>query len=111
MYLVRFCYDFAPIDRDVALDLIGHELDAARRMGLSGRLLVPLTRPPGGPSLVFEVEVERLEQVESLRHGGGDDGEIGPWARELSKILLQPPHVEILRISDTPRSQPTQLSA
>jgi hypothetical protein len=48
MYLARFSYDVLPVDRERAIDFIRNEIEAARSDGLHARLLVPLTRGPGG---------------------------------------------------------------
>ena len=49
-YMARFSYSIKPVDRERALSLLGQEVEAARGQGLEARLLVPLTRPPGGPA-------------------------------------------------------------
>jgi hypothetical protein len=51
MYLARFSYDVLPVDRARAIDFIRNQIEAARREGLHARLLVPLTRGPGGAAL------------------------------------------------------------
>ena len=56
MYLARFCYDVAPTNRERALDCIRQEAEAARKRGLTARVLVPLTRAHGGAALQFEIE-------------------------------------------------------
>src|SRR5215210_2279102 len=61
MYIIRFSYDFLPVHRQQAIALIQREVEAARAQGLQARLLVPLTRAPGGPSLHYEMELERLD--------------------------------------------------
>jgi hypothetical protein len=48
MYIARFSYDVRPADREQALEFIRQELKAARRGGLNGRVLVPLTRGHAG---------------------------------------------------------------
>jgi hypothetical protein len=48
MYVARFSYDVLPVDRQHALDFIRRELQAAQQSGLTARILVPLTRSPGG---------------------------------------------------------------
>jgi len=99
MYLVRFSYDVLPVNRQTAIDLVRREVEAGRQRGLRARLLVPLTRAQGGASLQFEVELDKLEQFETLRqHGAGSSAETGEWMRSFSDILLAPPAVEILRI-------------
>jgi hypothetical protein len=103
VYLARFSYDIDPGDRDAAVDLIGQEVAAAADQGLSARLLVPLTRGPGGASLQFEVELTRLDQLESLRNRGfGSERSTNAWAERMAQILKCPPQVEILRIAERP---------
>ena len=106
-YLARFSYDVRPADRQRALDLIRREVEAARRAGRAGRaarLLVPLTRGPGGgAALQFEVELGSLDQLERVRHdGGGPDEDVGELMHAFSGILLAPPAVEILRVDEAP---------
>ena len=101
MYLARFSYDVLPVNRERAVDLIRREVEAAREKGLSARLLVPLTRPPGGPALQFEVELTSLDQFESFRHRGvGSSQETGTWMQAFSEILTAPPAVDILRVDE-----------
>jgi hypothetical protein len=59
MYIVRFSYDFLPLHRQQVIALIQREVEGARAQGLQARLLVPLTRAPGGPSLYYEIELDR----------------------------------------------------
>jgi hypothetical protein len=100
MFIARFSYDVLPAHRQQAMEFIRHEAEAARGAGLNARLLVPLTRGQGGAALQFEVELTSLDQLEDLRHRGGEgqpsDGE--DWMRAFSEILLSPPLVEILRV-------------
>jgi hypothetical protein len=49
VYIARFSYAVAPVDRQRAIALIQREVNAASRGQLKARLLVPLTRGPGGP--------------------------------------------------------------
>ena len=98
MYLARFSYDVLPVDRERAIAFIRREIEAARRGGLQARLLVPLTRGPGGAALQFEVELNSLEQLEGVRHRGGPDQDTGDWMRAFSEVLQSPPEVEILRV-------------
>jgi hypothetical protein len=99
MYVARFSYDVLPINREQAIDFIRREVKAASRARLKGRLLVPLTRAHGGLSLQFEVELEKLDQLEAFRHRGPESpNKTGNWMRAFSKILLSPPVVELLRI-------------
>jgi hypothetical protein len=101
MYLARFSYDVLPVNRERAVDLIRREVEAAREKGLAARLLVPLTRPPGGPALQFEVELTSLDQFETFRHRGvGSSQETGTWMQAFSEILVAPPAVDILRVDE-----------
>src|SRR5690606_40450536 len=93
----RFSYDVLPVDRERALEFIRGEIEAARRDGLQARLLVPLTRGPGGAALQFEVELSNLEQLEQVRHRGGPDDDTGDWMRDFRQILQAPPAVGLLR--------------
>ena len=100
MYLARFSYDVLPINRQRAIEFIRREVEAARSNGLNARLLVPLTRGPGGAALQFEAELTNLDQLDQFRnHGVGSDAETGAWIHAFSEILLSPPGVEILRMS------------
>ena len=98
MYLARFSYDILPVNRHRALELIHREVEAARKNGLKARLLVPLTRGPGGAALQFEVELTELDQLDQLRHQVGSAKETGSWMHKFSEILTSPPAVEILRV-------------
>ena len=101
MYLARFSYDVLPANRQRAIDLIRREVQAARRDGRNGRLLVPLTRGQGGAALQFEVELGNLDQLERVRHSGGDQGEdAASLMQAFSEILVAPPGVEILRVDE-----------
>ena len=101
MYLARFSYDVLPTNRQRAIDLIRREVQAARRDGRNGRLLVPLTRGQGGAALQFEVELGSLDQLERVRHSGGDPGEdAASLMQAFNEILLAPPEVEILRVDE-----------
>jgi hypothetical protein len=100
MFIARFSYDIAPSDRDSAVDLIGEEIAAAQAQGLSARLLVPVTRGPGGPALQFEVELASLDQLDTLRHRGfGSEKATAEWADRIASVLKAPPQVEILKIA------------
>ncbi len=103
MYIARFAYDVLPVNRPLAMDFIRREAEAARQNGLQARVLVPLTRAPGGPSLQFEVELPSLDQLEEFRTSGvGSDEQTSDWIRRFSEILLAPPSVEILRVDNPP---------
>ena len=66
MYIVRFSYDFLPAHRQQAISLIQREVEAARTHGLRARLLIPLTRAPGGASLHYEIELDHLDQFDDF---------------------------------------------
>ena len=101
MYIIRFSYDFLPVHRQQAMALIQREVEGARARGLQARLLVPLTRAPGGPSLHYEIELEYLDQFDDFRTTGiGSAEATGDWMRELSALLTAPPAVEIVRVAD-----------
>lgn len=112
MFLARFSYHFAPSHRDSAIELISQEIAAAKTQGLDARLLVPLTRGPGGAALQFEVELSSLDQLDSLRQRGfGSEDATATWADRMASILECPPHVEILRVDPSPHSSSQQVSA
>ncbi len=99
MYVARFSYDVAPVNRQRAIEFIQREVEAAARKKLTARMLVPLTRGPGGAALQFEVELPNLEQFEEFREKGIDsDRETGNWMHKFSEILTCPPQVELLRV-------------
>jgi hypothetical protein len=99
MYIARFSYDVAPVNRQRALEFIRREVEAARRDNLNARLLVPLTRGQGGAALQFEVELTSLDQLDTLRRQGvGSSEETRSWMHAFSEILTAPPAVEILRV-------------
>lgn len=101
MYVARFSYNFKPVDRDRAMDLLGREVRAAGEQGLRARLLVPLTRAAGGAALQVEVEFDALDGFDRYRDQGlGSADDTRSWLRELSDILLEPPAVELLRSDD-----------
>lgn len=105
MYVARFSYNITPVDRDRALSLLRQEVNAAREQGMDARLLVPLTRPPGGPALQYEVVLPDLDRFETFRDQGmGGEDETRAWLRELSEILLEPPTVELLRVTESAAS-------
>jgi hypothetical protein len=104
VYLARFSYDVLPVNRQQAVDFIRQEVEAARRDGLTARLLVPLTRGHGDAALQFEVELTSLDRLDQFRHRGAGSGEADRgWIHAFSAILVAPPHVEILRV-DTSQS-------
>ncbi|HVL55160.1 MAG TPA: hypothetical protein VM491_01540 [Burkholderiaceae bacterium] len=99
MYVARFSYSVLPVDRERAIAFIRREVDAARQQGLQARLLVPLTRGPGGAALQFEVVLDSLDRFDRFRERGiGSDRKTGEWMRGFSAILISPPEVELLRI-------------
>jgi hypothetical protein len=100
MYVARFSYRIKPVDREQALALLAHEVDAARDQGMEARLLVPLTRAPGGAALQYELLLADLDALDAFREQGvGGEASTRAWLRELSEILLEPPAVELLRIA------------
>ena len=104
MYIARLSYSVLPVNRQRALDFIHREVEAAQRKQLKARLLVPLTRGPGGAALQFEVELPTLDQFERFRERGIEsDEETGKWMHAFSEILLCPPEVELLRIESPPQ--------
>lgn len=106
MYLARFSYSITPADRDRAVQLLQQEVAAAREQDLEARLLVPLTRPPGGAALQYEVILPNLDLFERFRDQGmGGEDETRAWLRDLSEILQEPPSVELLRIAESPSSR------
>jgi hypothetical protein len=102
MYLARFSYCVLPVDRQRAVDFIRREVEAARSSGLNARMLVPLTRGHGdGAALQFEVELQKLDQLDQFRNKGiGSSKETGNWMHAFSEVLTQPPAVEILHVDD-----------
>ena len=101
MYIARFSYAVLPINRRRAIEFIQREVEAAQRKQLNARLLVPLTRGPGGAALQFEVELPNLDQFEQFRERGIEsDQETGKWMHAFSEILLAPPEVELLRVEE-----------
>ena len=101
MYIARFSYNITPVDRDEAVLLLKQEVAAAREQGLEARLLIPLTRPPGGGALQVEVLLPTLDRFETFREQGlGGEEETRAWLRDLSGILLEPPAVELLRVAE-----------
>ena len=104
MYMARFSYRITPVDRDKALALLAQEVNAARDQGLEARLLVPLTRAPGGTALQYELVLPDLDAFDAFREQGvGGEASTRSWLRDLSEILLEPPAVELLRIATTPQ--------
>jgi len=101
MYIVRFSYDIAPVNRQQAIALIQREVAGARARGLAARLLIPVTRGHGDPSLHYEIELERLALLDEFRSSGiGSADATNDWMREFSGLLVTPPAVEILRVAD-----------
>ena len=75
MYIARFSYSIKPVDRERALALLGQEVEAARGQGLEARLLVPLTRPQGGPALQYELVLPNLDALRRSARGSGRGGQ------------------------------------
>ena len=102
MYLARFSYDILPVNRQRALELIRREVEVAIHKGKQARLLVPLTRGPGGgPALQFEIALKSLDEIDTFRQRGfGSKDQVHDWMHEFSDILTAPPAVELLRIDD-----------
>ena len=102
MYLARFSYCVLPVNRQRAIDFIRREVEAARSNGLNARMLVPLTRGHGdGAALQFEVELQKLDQLDQFRNKGiGSSKETGNWMHAFSEVLTQPPAVEILHLDE-----------
>jgi hypothetical protein len=99
MYIARFSYFVLPVNRQRAVDFIQREVKAAQSNQLTARLLVPLTRGPGGAALQFEVELSSLDQLDRFRERGiQSEQETGSWMRAFSELLLSPPEVQILRV-------------
>jgi hypothetical protein len=99
MYIARFSYQVLPANRQRAVDFIRREVGAAKGKNLNARLLVPLTRGPGGAALQFEVELTSLDQLDQFRKSAvGSAEETGSWMHAFSEILVAPPEVEILRL-------------
>ena len=106
MYIARFSYRIKPIDRERALELLGQEVAAARGQGLEARLLIPLTRPPGGAALQYELALTDLDDFEAFREEGiGGEDSTRAWLRDLSALLLEPPAVELLRVAEKAGTQ------
>ena len=100
MYLARFSYCVLPVNRQRAVDFIRREVEAARGNGLNARMLVPLTRGHGdGAALQFEVELQKLDQLDQFRNTGvGSSEQTGNFMHAFSEVLRAPPAVEILRV-------------
>ena len=100
MYIARFSYEIAPINRQRAIESCSRrEVETARSNNQSARLLIPLTRAHGAAALQFEVELTNLDQLDKVRHrGAGPEEQTGNWMREFSEVLIAPPTVEILRV-------------
>jgi hypothetical protein len=99
MYIARFSYSVLPVNRQRAVDFIQREVKAAQSNQLTARLLVPLTRGPGGAALQFEVELASLDQFDRFRERGmQSEQDTGSWMRAFSELLLSPPEVQLLRV-------------
>lgn len=99
MYIARFSYFVAPVDRKRAVDLIRQEVEAATARQMKAKLLVPLTRASGEAALQFEVELTQLDQLESFRECGlGSAEKTREWIEDFSEILVCPPEVKLLRV-------------
>jgi hypothetical protein len=69
-------------------------------------MLVPLTRPQGGPALQYELVSEDLNAFATFREQGvGGEASTRAWLRDLSAILLEPPAVELLRVADSSQAE------
>lgn len=99
MYVARFSYDFAPKDRDEAMELIRREVQDARQLSLTARLLVPFTRASACVALQFEIEIQDLNALHDFRNrvSSGDSAKT-EWMHRLATILRNPPQVEILHL-------------
>jgi hypothetical protein len=101
MYIARFSYSVLPVNRQKAVEFIEQELEAAQRMQLNARLLVPLTRGHGAPALQFELDLQTLDQFKEFRDRGvNSKDQTGAWMRAFSEILMAPPEVELLRVHE-----------
>ena len=106
MYVVRFSYAVSPVNRRKAIGYIQREIEAAGRSSLKSRLLVPITRAPGAPSLQFEVELKRLDKLEAFRSQGiGSKGATAKWMHPtatlcwagISRYVLGTPELSLIR--------------
>ena len=95
MYVARFSYTFAPIHRKRALEFLREEKAAAEKMGLTARVLVPLTRGRDGAALQFEVELDELNQFDDFRHKKKSEAAI----EGLDDILLTPPMIKLFHLA------------
>ena len=101
MYIARFSYDILPANRQQAIALIERAVAGAQARGLAARLLIPLTRAPGGPALQYEVELDSLNMLDDFRSSSiGSAESTGEWMHEFSALLTTPPAVEILRVAE-----------
>ena len=58
-------------------------------------------RGQGGAAHQLEVELGSLDQLERVRHSGGDPGQdVASLMQDFSEILVTPPGVEILRVDE-----------
>ena len=77
----------SPVNRCKAIGNVQRESEAVGRSSLKSRLLVPITRAPGAPSLQFEVELKRLDKLEAFRSQGiGSKGATTKWMQAFSTI-------------------------
>src|SRR5262249_4613569 len=94
MYIARFSYDVQPVHRQQAMRFIEREVASAKERGLAARLLIPLTRAPGGPALQYEVELDSLDTLDDFRSRGmGSAESTSEWMHDFSALLTAPPAV------------------
>ncbi len=76
-----------PANRDRAVGLIRQEVTAAKRRGLSARLLMPLTRGRGEAALEYELEIPTLDTLDEYRTTAmGSAEKTQDWVRDFSKF-------------------------
>lgn len=104
MYLIRFCYDCSPKDRNAVVAAIRKEIAAAADKGFAARLLVPQTRGRDAPALEYELELPSLDALDEFREHAIESSEDAThdWMRSLSELLVAPPAVAIYRIDERP---------
>lgn len=102
MYLIRFCYDCKPSDRNAVLAAIRKEVEAALTRKLRARLLVPQTRGREAPALEYELELPTLDLLDEFRERAieSNEGATHDWMRDLSELLTAPPTITIYRIDE-----------